>query len=130
MATRFGSSTGMAGGNFSSEMQRSDTFIRTESSTYNSRVRYATRYWQAALLRSITRFQLSGSHFRWAVSKISGMLSGLCGCPIYALKTSSDHQKFFEQESERLNLSLQFKSLLKPFMRRAASQVFTEPLSA
>lgn len=34
----------------------------------------------------------------------------------YALKTSTDPQKLFEQESEKLRLSRRFKSLLQPFI--------------
>jgi hypothetical protein len=47
----------------------------------------------------------------------------------YALKKTSDPQKLVEQESERLHLSPQFKSLLRPFVPKTASQVFAEPLS-
>ena len=47
----------------------------------------------------------------------------------YALKSASDAQKLFEQESEQLHLSLQFKSLLEPFVPRTANHVAAEPLS-
>ena len=48
----------------------------------------------------------------------------------YTLKTSTDPQKVFEQESEELRLSPEFKSLLKPFVPKTANQVSAEPLSA
>jgi Family of unknown function (DUF5519) len=48
----------------------------------------------------------------------------------YMLKTSTDPQKVFEQESEELRLSPEFKSLLKPFVPKTANQVSAEPLSA
>src|SRR5436309_11608142 len=47
----------------------------------------------------------------------------------YALKSSTDLQKRFEQESEELRLSPRYKSLLEPFVRKAANHVSTEPLS-
>jgi hypothetical protein len=47
----------------------------------------------------------------------------------YALKTAADPQRFFEQESERLHLNNQFKSLLKAFMPKTTEHVYTEPLS-
>ena len=47
----------------------------------------------------------------------------------YALKTASDPQKLFEQESEHLHLSPQFKSLLEPFVPKTANHVAAEPLS-
>lgn len=40
----------------------------------------------------------------------------------YALKTASDPRALFEQESDSLNLSSQFKSLLEPFVPRPAQQ--------
>jgi Family of unknown function (DUF5519) len=48
----------------------------------------------------------------------------------YALKTSTDPQKLFEQESKKLRLSLEFKSLLEPFVPKSANHVSAEPLSA
>jgi Family of unknown function (DUF5519) len=48
----------------------------------------------------------------------------------YALKTSTDPQKLFEQESEQLRLSPEFKSLLEPFAPKTANHVSAEPLSA
>ena len=48
----------------------------------------------------------------------------------YALKTSTDPQKLFEQESEELNLSPKFKLLLEPFMPKTATYVSAEALSA
>ena len=48
----------------------------------------------------------------------------------YALKTSSDPQKLFEQESEELRLSPRFKSLLEPFVPKTPKQVSAEPLPA
>jgi Family of unknown function (DUF5519) len=47
----------------------------------------------------------------------------------YALKTSSDPQKLFEEESEELHLNPQFKSLLEPFVPKTANHVSAEPLS-
>jgi Family of unknown function (DUF5519) len=48
----------------------------------------------------------------------------------YALKTTSDPSKLFEQETEELRLSPRFKSLLEPFVPKTAKQVGSEPLSA
>jgi len=48
----------------------------------------------------------------------------------YALKTASDPRKLFEQQSEELNLTPQFKSLLEPFVRKAANLISAESLSA
>jgi len=48
----------------------------------------------------------------------------------YALKTATNPQKLFEQESEYLHLSPQFKSLLEPFVPKSANHVAAEPLSA
>ena len=48
----------------------------------------------------------------------------------YALKSATDPQKLFEQESEELHLSPQFKSLLEPFVPKSANHVSTEPLPA
>jgi len=48
----------------------------------------------------------------------------------YALKTSSEPRKVFEQESERLRLSPRFKSLLEPFVPKTAKQVSAEPIPA
>jgi hypothetical protein len=47
----------------------------------------------------------------------------------YALKSSNDPKKLFEEESEELRLSPHFKSLLEPFVRKAANHVSAEPLS-
>ena len=47
----------------------------------------------------------------------------------YALKTAPDPQRLFEQESERLHLSSQLKSLLEPFVPKIANHVSAEPLS-
>src|ERR1700751_4918308 len=47
----------------------------------------------------------------------------------YALKTSTEAEKLFEQERARLRLNPQFKTLLAPFVRKAANHVSTEPLS-
>ena len=44
----------------------------------------------------------------------------------YSLKTSTDPRKLLEQESEKLLLNPQFKSLLEPFV----SKVAAEPLRA
>jgi hypothetical protein len=46
----------------------------------------------------------------------------------YALKSAKDPQKLFEQESEQLRLTPQFKSLLEPFVPRTANHVSAEPL--
>jgi hypothetical protein len=48
----------------------------------------------------------------------------------YALKTTSEPWKLFEEESEQLRLSPEFKSLLEPFVPETASHVSAEPLSA
>jgi len=40
----------------------------------------------------------------------------------YALKTTTDPRKLFEEESEELHLSPQFKSLLEPFVPRMAGR--------
>jgi len=48
----------------------------------------------------------------------------------YLLKTASDPRTLLEQESEQLLLSPRFKSLLEPFVPKAASQVSTELLPA
>ena len=47
----------------------------------------------------------------------------------YALKTSTDPKKLFEEESEELRLSPRFKSLLEPFVGKAANNVSAKPLS-
>jgi hypothetical protein len=47
----------------------------------------------------------------------------------YALKTATDPRKLLEQESEELNLSPRFKSLLEKFVPNANHSA-TEPLSA
>jgi hypothetical protein len=46
----------------------------------------------------------------------------------YALKTSTDPRKLFEQESEELHLSPRFKSLLELFVP-SARQALAEPLA-
>jgi hypothetical protein len=48
----------------------------------------------------------------------------------YSLKAASDPHRLFEQESEELNLSPQFKSLLEKFVPKTANHSATEPLSA
>ena len=48
----------------------------------------------------------------------------------YALKTTSDPRGLLEQESERLRLNPQFKSLLEPFVPKTAKQVSAEHLTA
>jgi len=48
----------------------------------------------------------------------------------YALKTSADPKKLFEQESEELRLSPRFKSLLEPFVPKTPKPVSAEPIPA
>jgi hypothetical protein len=48
----------------------------------------------------------------------------------YALKTATDPRGVLEQETEELHLSPQFRSLLEPFVSKAANHSATEPLSA
>ena len=48
----------------------------------------------------------------------------------YALKTSTDPQKLFEEESKELRLSPHFKLLLKAFVPRTPKQVSAEPVPA
>jgi len=48
----------------------------------------------------------------------------------YGLKTANDPQKLFEEASEQLHLSPQFKSLLEPFVPKTANHVVAELLSA
>src|SRR6266567_1366605 len=48
----------------------------------------------------------------------------------YALKGATDPAKLFEQESEQLHLSPQFRSLLRPFVPKTANHVVAERLSA
>jgi Family of unknown function (DUF5519) len=47
----------------------------------------------------------------------------------YALKKAADPRELFEQESEEMHLSPQFKSLLEPFVPKTANHVSAEPLS-
>ena len=47
----------------------------------------------------------------------------------YWLKTATDPRKLFEEESEELRLSPQFKSLLERFVPKTANHVSAEPLS-
>jgi hypothetical protein len=47
----------------------------------------------------------------------------------YALKTSTDPQKLFEQESEELHLSPQFKLLLEPFVTKTTRHVLGEAVA-
>jgi hypothetical protein len=47
----------------------------------------------------------------------------------YRLKTAADPHGLFRQESEKLHLNNQFKSLLEPFVPKTTEQVSTEPLS-
>ncbi len=48
----------------------------------------------------------------------------------YALKTSTDPKRLFDQESEELRLSPQFKSLLEPFIPKIPKPVSAEPIPA
>ena len=48
----------------------------------------------------------------------------------YALKTASDPRGMLEQESEKLHLSPQFRSLLERFVPQAAEHSATERLTA
>jgi hypothetical protein len=48
----------------------------------------------------------------------------------YLLKSATDPRKLLEQESERLRLSPQFRSLLEPLVPKAANRFSTEPLPA
>jgi hypothetical protein len=48
----------------------------------------------------------------------------------YTLKTAGEPRKLFEEESEQLRLSREFKSLLEPFVPETANHVSAEPLSA
>jgi len=48
----------------------------------------------------------------------------------YALKSATDPRKLLKEQSEKLHLSPQFKSLLEPFVPRTANHVSTEPLLA
>jgi hypothetical protein len=48
----------------------------------------------------------------------------------YLLKSATDPRKLLEQESERLHLSPQFRSLLEPWVPKAANRFSTEPLPA
>ena len=48
----------------------------------------------------------------------------------YLLKTATDPRKLLEQESERLHLSPQFRSLLEPLVPKTANRFSTEPLPA
>jgi hypothetical protein len=48
----------------------------------------------------------------------------------YAVKTVSDPRGLLEQESEELQLSPKFRSLLKPLLPPAVRRAVTEPLSA
>jgi len=48
----------------------------------------------------------------------------------YALKSASDPREMFERESKDLHLSPRFKSLLEPFVPKAAKEVSPEPLPA
>jgi len=47
----------------------------------------------------------------------------------YAPKTATDPRKVFDQESEELHLSPQFKSLLEPFVPKTVNHVGADPLS-
>src|SRR5439155_3414558 len=47
----------------------------------------------------------------------------------YSLKKAADPREVFEQESEQLRLSPQFKSLLERFVPKTANHVSAEPLS-
>jgi hypothetical protein len=48
----------------------------------------------------------------------------------YLLKSATDPRKLLEQESERLHLSPQFRSLLEPLVPKTANRFSTEPLPA
>ena len=48
----------------------------------------------------------------------------------YALKTAADPHKAFEQESEELKLSHNYKSLLETFIPKPSPQVHVDPISA
>jgi Family of unknown function (DUF5519) len=48
----------------------------------------------------------------------------------YALKISTDPHRLLEQETERLHLSPQLRSLLDAFVRKTANHAATERLSA
>jgi hypothetical protein len=48
----------------------------------------------------------------------------------YALKTSTEPRKLFEQESEGLRLNPHVKSLIEPFVPKTAKQVSAEPVPA
>jgi len=48
----------------------------------------------------------------------------------YALKASADPRSVFEQETEALHLSPEFRSLLEPFVPRTTERVPTEPVRA
>jgi Family of unknown function (DUF5519) len=48
----------------------------------------------------------------------------------YALKAAADPRSLFEQESEELQLSPAFRSLLEPFVPRTTGRVSMEPLRA
>jgi len=47
-----------------------------------------------------------------------------------SVKSATDPRKLLEQESERLHLSPQFRSLLEPSVPKAANRFSTEPLPA
>jgi len=47
----------------------------------------------------------------------------------YALKTADDSRGQLEQESKRLRLRPQFKTLLEPFVPKTVNPVATEPLT-
>ncbi len=48
----------------------------------------------------------------------------------YTLKTSPEPRNLLEEESERLHLGPQFKSLLEPFIPNPSKQALPEPLTA
>lgn len=48
----------------------------------------------------------------------------------YLLKTQPQPQKLLEQESEKLHLNERLKSLLEPFLRKAAKEIVLESVSA
>ena len=48
----------------------------------------------------------------------------------YLLRTAANPRELFEQESKRLRLSPQFKSLLGPFVTRVPNHASAESLSA
>ena len=118
-------------GNFATEARKLVTRIPEELLISLSHARSAMRSWQRDWLRSTAGFRTQdGPHFRYEVKKASAVLSG---CHIsalrYTLKSATDPQKLFEQESEQLHLSSQLKALLEPFVPRTTNGFSAEPPS-